>query len=79
MILTDDEIDNVYSRLRGDTFEQALRSVDFARAIEQAILKKIGEPVAYQHRDGMLSYRLPGGGVLGIDWTPLYALPEVKK
>lgn len=32
-------------------------------------------PVAYKHRDGMLSKRLPGGPVLGIDWTPLYAAP----
>lgn len=30
------------------------------------------KPVAYRHRDGMFSFRLPGGGVLGIDWAPLY-------
>lgn len=33
------------------------------------------EPIAYKHRDGMLSKRLPGGPVLGIDWVPLYAAP----
>ena len=31
--------------------------------------------VAYQHRDGMLSCRLPGGGVPGIDWAPLIVKP----
>ena len=33
------------------------------------------KPVAWRHRDGMLSCRLPGGGVEGIDWTPLYLAP----
>lgn len=43
------------------------------RALSDALKKQ--KPVAYQHRDGMLSSRLPGGPVLGIDWTPLYATP----
>lgn len=34
------------------------------------------EPVAYRHRDGMLSCRLPGGPTKGIDWTPLYTTPQ---
>lgn len=43
------------------------------RVLSDALKRQ--EPVAYKHRDGMLSKRLPGGPVLGIDWTPLYAAP----
>lgn len=35
--------------------------------------------VAYQHRDGMLSCRLPGGGVPGIDWASLIVKPGEDK
>ena len=35
--------------------------------------------VAYQHRDGMLSCRLPGGGVPGIDWVLLIIKPGEEK
>ena len=35
--------------------------------------------VAYQHRDGMLSCRLPGGGVPGIDWVLLIVKPGEDK
>lgn len=45
MILTDEEIDAVFDRSREDTFEQALRSVDFARSIEAAIVKKLHKQV----------------------------------
>jgi uncharacterized small protein (DUF1192 family) len=38
----------------------------------EALKAQSAEPVAYRHRDGMFSCRLPGGGVAGIDWTPLY-------
>ena len=34
------------------------------------------EQVGYQHRDGMFSCRLPGGGVVGIDWTTLYRIKD---
>ena len=80
MILTDDEIDSVYSRLCGETFEQALRSIDFARAVEAAILEKIGKPVAYRHlhEDGWEYYDAPTGEDCD-GCVPLYALPGVKK
>lgn len=68
-VLTDEEI------LAAMTPDRYLPQT-FARAIEAAVLAKLAakdvEPVAYQHRDGMLSCRLPGGHVAGIDWTPLY-------
>lgn len=49
---------------------------DFVTAF-LAELSKRAEAVAYQHRDGMLSCRLPGGGVPGIDWTPLHPSPPI--
>ena len=71
ILLTDDEVSIL---LHENTF---LTDGDFARAIQLALIEKIRkEPVAYQHRDGMLSCRLPGGGVAGIDWTPLYRIKE---
>ena len=35
--------------------------------------------MAYQHRDGILSCRLPGGRVPGIDWAPLIVKPGEEK
>lgn len=44
---------------------------------DEQIIAAAGEPVAYQHRDGMLSCRLPGGGIAGIDWTFLYTAEAI--
>ena len=51
------------------------------RAEQYAELQKYRDApvVAYQHRDGMLSCRLPGGGVPGIDWAPLIVKPGEEK
>lgn len=57
------------------------RPLQQAGAGDQAIYGQIAasyaanaEPVAWQHKDGQLSCRLPGGSVAG-DWTPLYLAP----
>ena len=74
-ILTDEEIESI----NNDLLDRGKGSrIDFARAIESAVIEKIKArgAVAYQHRDGMLSCRLPGGGVSGIDWTPLYRIED---
>jgi hypothetical protein len=85
-ILTDEEIDAVFDRLRGETFEQALRSIDFARAIEAAVIAKIGEPVAWRDKDLCILHEeeretpvttLVRMGWMG--WMPLYRLPEDLK
>jgi len=56
-----------------EDYEEQSKEIAALRAELDALKRQ--EPVAYKHRDGMLSKRLPGGPVLGIDWTPLYAAP----
>ena len=57
--------------------EQTMREYqELAAKRQEEIAKYRDAPVvAYQHRDGMLSCRLPGGGVPGIDWAPLIVKP----
>ena len=54
MLLTDDEIiseknNHFYEDRYGETFN----FLEFARAIEDAILKKIGDPACWQIRNGV--------------------------
>ena len=78
MILTDQEIDDIGNAMlhEGDYFIP----IDFARAIEKAILKKIGKPVCYHYVDccgvGEDMFGHPDG-YYPSDATPLYKLPEV--
>lgn len=81
MILTEDEIDEL-SR----TMVKGSKSVNWlSRAIEAAILAKIGEPVAYSFVDDPKYFAMPGFGYsenypdTAINVTPLYKLPEVTK
>ncbi len=54
-------------------------AMPFARAIEAAILAKIGEPVAHQWLDTMhIMEKVPSYAVKN-EWAPLYRLPEVKE
>ena len=61
--------------------EQTMREYQELAAKRLAELAKYRDApvVAYQHRDGMLSCRLPGGGVPGIDWAPLIVKPGEEK
>ena len=72
MILSDEEILQVMTTdvVEGDYYLPH----SFARAIEAAILEKIGEPVAWRTIAGTIcSHKVWG------DDIPLYALPEVKE
>ena len=74
MILTDDDLMN----LDGFNYDepQFVAEKSFARAIEQAIIQKMGEPVAWKDR----TYGNVHDSNYGYEsWIPLYALPEVKK
>ncbi len=70
-ILTDDEISNLWLSLPAG---QAGIANDFARAIEAAIIQKIGEPFTYHHNEEGLNYENHCVGNV-----PLYRLPEIKK
>ncbi len=74
MILTDQEIEKVCFAELDNT------QLSFARAIENAILKKIGKPVCYHYVDcGEEDEDMFGhpDGYYPSDATPLYKLPEV--
>ena len=60
------------------TIEQTMREYRelAAKRLEEIAKYRDAPVVAYQHRDGMLSCRLPGGGVPGIDWAPLIVKQE---
>ena len=70
MILTEDEIQEIQNH----PFSQNDWLWFYTRAIEAAILKKIGEPVAWHHEVEGLSYENHYSGNV-----PLYELPEVKE
>lgn len=81
MILSDEEILQVMTTdvVEGDYYLPH----SFARAIEAAIIQKIGEPVCYHYTEDCYGvaddfFGHPGG-YYPSDATPLYALPEVKK
>ena len=61
--------------------EQTMREYQelAAKRLEEIAKYRDAPVVAYQHRDGMLSCRLPGGGVPGIDWAPLIIKPGEEK
>ena len=61
--------------------EQTMREYQelAAKRLEEIAKYRDAPVVAYQHRDGMLSYRLPGGGVPGIDWALLIVKPGEEK
>ena len=61
--------------------EQTMREYQelAAKRLEEIAKYRDAPVVAYQHRDGMLSCRLPGGGVPGIDWAPLIVKPGEEK
>ena len=61
--------------------EQTMREYQelAAKRLEEITKYRDAPVVAYQHRDGMLSCRLPGGGVPGIDWAPLIVKPGEEK
>ena len=63
------------------TTEQTMREYQelAAKRMEEIAKYRDAPVVAYQHRDGMLSCRLPGGGVPGIDWAPLIVKPGEEK
>ena len=63
------------------TTEQTIREYQelAAQRLEEITKYRDAPVVAYQHRDGMLSCRLPGGGVPGIDWAPLIVKPGEEK
>ena len=63
------------------TTEQTMREYQelAAKRLEEIAKYRYAPVVAYQHRDGMLSYRLPGGGVPGIDWALLIVKPGEEK
>ena len=63
------------------TTEQTMREYQelAAKRLEEIAKYRDAPVVAYQHRDGMLSCRLPGGGVPGIDWAPLIVKPGEMK
>jgi hypothetical protein len=74
MILTDEEILNINPRL----------AVCDARAIEAAIIAKLGEPVAWMFTNAWGTHYTDDKrdwlDAIGIESvTPLYALPEVKE
>lgn len=81
MILTDDEVileknNHFYEDRYGETFN----FLDFARAIEAAILKKIGEPVGWLDAEYSQAYTVTElADAEGTGFVPLYALPEVKE
>ena len=66
MILTEEEIEEIQNQ----PFSQNDWLWFYTRAIEVAIIKKLGSPVAYHHEDG-LSYENHYIGSI-----PLYKLPE---
>jgi hypothetical protein len=84
MILTREEISNLIEVCDPDAryLPYASDTYNFARAIEAAIIQKIGEPVAWSHNNGHI--QCDGIGVpshlytVENGWTPLYAIPEVK-
>ena len=61
--------------------EQTMREYQelAAKRLEEIAKYRDAPVVAYQHRDGMLSCRLPGGGLPGIDWAPLIVKPGENK
>ena len=61
--------------------EQTIREYQeiAAKRLEEIAKYRDAPVVAYQHRDGMLSCRLPGGGVPGIDWALLIVKPGEEK
>ena len=63
------------------TTEQTMREYQelAAQRLEEITKYRDAPVVAYQHRDGMLSCRLPGGGVPGIDWALLIVKPGEEK
>ena len=63
------------------TTEQTMREYKelAAKRMEEIAKYRDAPVVAYQHRDGMLSCRLPGGGVPGIDWVLLIVKPGEDK
>jgi hypothetical protein len=86
-LLTDEEIVAIAKQYSGDKSDVEFW---FARAIEAAIIAKLGEPVGYISNEAI--YRLEHGGnskkqgVVPIhktksvaSKTPLYQLPEVKE
>jgi hypothetical protein len=75
MILTDDEISAMWLSLPAG---QAGIANDFARAIEAAIMQKIGDPVAWMNPHGGVLHK-PDTGLEKSTYTiPCYAIPEVK-
>ncbi len=83
-ILTDDEI--VANWLEFDSYNE--HALPFARAIEAAILAKLGEPVAWRYKiippGWTYSDNKPNKGFAGSAWdrwqvTPLYRLPEIEE
>lgn len=78
-ILTDEEIVAVDD----DLFEQSkVTRLELSRAIEAAILAKLGDPVAWQDKDLCILHEdereTPIETLTRMGWTPLYRLPEVK-
>lgn len=55
------------------------RCLEYNRLVAELAKYRDAPVVAYQHRDGMLSCRLPGGGVPGIDWALLMPSNREKR
>ena len=73
-ILTDEEIAEVMDR--GDVVEgNRFLPFAYARAIEAAILEKIGERVAYLSKDNRIVWETTHPQL----YTPLYAIPFIKE
>lgn len=68
-ILTDQEMEELHAMHYGKSF------LDYNRAIEAAILSKIGDPVAWR---GVHGWMHTGVKISPTD-TPLYRIPEVKE
>ena len=66
-VLTNSEIDAVASNKR-------LYPINFARAIEQAILAKIGDRIAYLSKDKRIIWDTTHPQY----YTPLYAIPFIE-
>jgi hypothetical protein len=80
MILTNKEVDEAFDQPSESGHGKS--RYDIARAIEAAVLEKLGAPVAWIDKDLCILHEeereTPVVTLTRMGWTPLYALPEVK-